>query len=81
MKISLSAAMAALLREVAGKHQIDVQSFVAVDGSWHLTDEDRENLVEAISTEFSATGLRPDSEPNQRGLQLEDLLDRINKFR
>jgi hypothetical protein len=36
---------------------------------------------DAISTEFSMTGLRSDDEPNMRGLQLEKLLDHINDIR
>jgi hypothetical protein len=72
--------MATLLREVAVKRGIDVRPFIANDGSWRITDSDRQILIEAISDEFSATGLRSDSEPNQRGLQLEELLDQINKF-
>ena len=80
MKVHLTHPMAGLLREVAAKHKIDVQLLVAEDGSWHLTEKDRDTLIEAISTEFCATGLRQDSEPNHRGFQLEELLDRMNRL-
>jgi hypothetical protein len=36
---------------------------------------------DAISTEFSMTGLRNNDEPNMRGLQSEKLLDHINDIR
>jgi hypothetical protein len=78
MGIRLSLPMTALLREVAKKHGVDPRALLNEDGTWHLTREDRENLIDAISSEFSVTGLKPDGEPNSRGLQLEELLDRIN---
>lgn len=80
MKFRFTLPMGSLLREVAVKRGIDVRPFIVSDGSWHMTDSDRQILIEAISDEFSATGLASDSEPNQRGLQLEKLLDQINKF-
>ncbi len=81
MKIDLPPEMANLLREVAKKHQVNVQPFAAPDGSWQLTDTDREILIDIISREFCAKGLGSDSEPNQRGFQLEELLDRLNRHR
>jgi hypothetical protein len=37
---------------------------------------DESNAVrQALTDEFCATGLRPDHEPNERGLQLEELID------
>ncbi len=81
MNVRLSLPMTALLREVAKKHGIDADGLLKDDGTWCLTPEDQENLIEAIASEFASTGLRPDSEPNERGLQLENLLDRINKLK
>lgn len=42
-----------------------------------LEDKVREALREALLEEFCATGLRVDSEPNERGLILEQLIDRL----
>jgi hypothetical protein len=81
MDIRLKFSKSALLQEVAAKHGIDVSSSMGVDGMWHLTPAIREALMDAISEEFAATGLMPDSEPNSRGLQLEELLDIINDLK
>ncbi|MEO6572833.1 MAG: RHS repeat-associated core domain-containing protein, partial [Polyangiaceae bacterium] len=51
----------------------------AVAGS--LRPDDVERLVGLISFEFSASGVGGDGEPNQRGLELERLLDVINSQR
>lgn len=80
MSLRLSFPMTVLLEDVAKKHGIDTSSFLKDDGTWSLAPEDRETLVEAISFEFAATGLQSDSEPNNRGLKLEELLDRINRW-
>jgi hypothetical protein len=69
-----------LLKEVAKKHGIDLGLFVRDDEAWDITRSDQETLIDAISAEFSATGLQSDSEPNSRGLQLEELLDKINQL-
>ena len=37
-------------------------------------------LCEIINYEFLQEGLESDFEPNQYGIDLEDLLDKINKF-
>lgn len=81
MKVRLPAEMLALLLEVATKYGIDIYVSSTSDGELHLRQAQRETLVEAISSEFVSTGLRPDSEPNDRGLKLEDLLDRLNRPR
>jgi hypothetical protein len=78
MNLRLDLSKSSLLREVAAKHGIDVSSLTGDDRTWHLTPDVRKALMDAISAEFAATGLKPDSEPNDRGLQLEELLDRIN---
>src|SRR3954464_10430678 len=44
-----------------------------------LTHGDRAQLCELIGAEFAATGLDGESEPTERGLRLERLLDAINR--
>jgi hypothetical protein len=39
-----------------------------------------QEIETAIGTEFTATGLGDDSEPNQRGVQLEQLLDEVMRW-
>ena len=47
--------------------------------SQEMTPSQREELAHLITLEFAASGLRPDDEPNERGLRLESLLDEINR--
>ena len=42
-----------------------------------LTAEQREDLRQAVTDELIETGLRDDDEPNERGLLLEELIDRL----
>jgi len=44
-----------------------------------LTPEDVDLLSDALLEEFTETGLRPDSEPNARGLKLEELIDIVRQ--
>lgn len=78
MDLRLKLPMATLLREVARKHGIDPASLQGADETWRLSGEEAEELVDALSSEFAATGLGPDGEPNSRGKQLEDLIDQLS---
>lgn len=42
-----------------------------------LTEYQRDELRQAVADEFVETGLRADDEPNERGLLLEELIDRL----
>ena len=77
-RIQIPSHLLPLLREVVCKHGIEIGRSVATDGFLELTDDQRTNLINAIAAEFTGTGLRSDFEPNQLGLELEALLDRIN---
>jgi hypothetical protein len=71
--------MMALLQEVAEKHRPSLLHLVAKFTAGSLAQDERQALIDAITAEFCATGLRPGSEPNERGLRLESLLDSLNK--
>ena len=43
-----------------------------------LSRDERRLIVEALGNEFAASGVAENSEPNRRGLQIEELLDIIN---
>ena len=43
-----------------------------------LSEEDKQELISALTQELLCTGLGDDDEPNGRGLLIEDLIDRIN---
>ena len=80
VRIRLNASFSALLREVAAKHHIDLTgSVTGLSGEWIFSNEERRAIIDAISDEFSETGLREDDEPNPRGHQLEALLDEVNR--
>jgi hypothetical protein len=44
-----------------------------------LNREERQAIINALSNEFTASGVGKDGEPTQRGLQLEELLDLVNR--
>ncbi len=46
---------------------------------WNLTRSDVEALMQAVTLEFMAAGLREDWEPNEYGLRLEALTDALNR--
>ena len=46
-----------------------------------LEDDERGDICELLGEEFAETGLRADSEPNERDYQLEELLDIVNRPR
>lgn len=74
----LSPEMDALLQEVAGKHGLDTTEQRQSQGRWLLSSQDRDQLIDAVTLEFTATGLDADDEPNRRGLELEGLVDHLN---
>ena len=46
-----------------------------------LTSEQVFDLQQALGNELCETGLHEDDEPNQRGLELEELIDWVGKQR
>lgn len=65
-----------LLREVVLQKCPDLLSALELD-PLSIPKKDRQRITKALGVEFCATGLHPDSEPNSRGLQLEELIDYI----
>lgn len=72
----------ALLLEVARKRSPEslriAEAFLS--GS-QLARPELDMLIDLISAEFLREGLRPDDEPTQLGLELEALLDDVNRRR
>jgi hypothetical protein len=67
-----------LLREVVMRHRPDLENLLDTLGKIPLGDDDRESLREAVHDEYLSTGLKnEDYEPNERGLWLEELIDRL----
>ncbi len=66
-----------LLKEIASKHNPSLLSVVTLVIKASVTIEQREQLREVIAMEFVRTGLGKDDEPNERGILLERLIDRL----
>lgn len=78
MTIRLPAELDFLLRDVARQQHVDISLLRNEEGDWMLDSIQRQELMDAVSDEFACSGLKPDDEPNERGLALENLLDRLN---
>jgi hypothetical protein len=66
-----------LLREILLRHRSPLSTMIDSIGIVPLTNEQREELRGVIADELVETGLGKDDEPNERGLLLERLIDRL----
>ena len=79
MKQILSEHQLILLREVVDGMCPDLNQRVTSADIGGLTWVERERIVGALGSEFASSGTGSDWEPTERGLQLEALLDIINR--
>ena len=77
MALQLPSKMSELLSEIVWKRDPSMIGAVASLQDIQLTDDQREDLRQAVTDELIETGLRDDDEPNERGLLLEELIDRL----
>jgi hypothetical protein len=77
MAVALSAKLSALLSEVLWKRDPSMIGIVASFQSAELTNDQREELRQILTDELMDTGLGDDDEPNERGLLLEELIDKL----
>lgn len=77
MALPLPSKMSELLSEVLWKRDPSMIGVVASLQEVQLSEDQREELRQAITDELMETGLRDDDEPNERGLMLEELIDRL----
>jgi hypothetical protein len=63
------------LNEVIGRRSPELMTLVQASLERDLTNEERSELAQIVTDEFSQFGLREDSEPNAYGLEMEDLID------
>ncbi|MDR0742447.1 MAG: hypothetical protein LBE98_03215 [Puniceicoccales bacterium] len=71
-----------LLEKVLQSQQVtDITLLGKVRNFNEVNNEDIENIIDVISDELMQYGFEKDYEPNKYGLQLEDLLDKVNKPR
>ncbi|MFE6001972.1 hypothetical protein ACFQ6C_34820, partial [Streptomyces sp. NPDC056454] len=71
MKRSISSRLQSLLIEIAAKHNFQLSE----EGFINPVELDRELLINALVQELLETGLGADDEPNQRGLEIEEIID------
>lgn len=76
----LSSTLKELLGGIILKHKPALMSVFELIGVQPLTEEQREALREIIAAELSESGLTENDEPNQRGLLIEELIDRLGHF-
>ena len=80
MALSLPQAMADVLREVVQDHRPDLLTILESRENIELTEQQRDDLRQAVTDEFCQTGLKENDEPNQRGLLLEEIIDRLGRL-
>lgn len=73
---SFSPNLRPLLIEIAAKHHLRLPDA----GIRYLVERDRELLIDALLLEFSQTGLDSDDEPNQRGIEIEEIIDFVGSL-
>lgn len=66
-----------IIRELLLQHKPSLLPILNSIGKEALTVEQRESLREVILDEFLQTGTEEDDEPNERGLMLEQLIDKL----
>jgi hypothetical protein len=66
-----------LLREAIARQNADLLPLLEGLYEGSLSADELNELREAVAGEFLDSGLGPGDEPNERGLQLEDLIDEL----
>jgi hypothetical protein len=69
--------MTELLSEVIWKRCPTMSGTLGSLQEVQLTEYQRDELRQAVTDEFCETGLQDNDEPNERGLLLEELIDRL----
>lgn len=65
-----------LLLLIAAKRSIQIPGFS--NRTLDTTEAEREQLIDLLTDEFIETGLNENDEPNQRGMEIEALIDILN---
>jgi len=78
--MNLSESGFALLIKCLKAHNPSLIPIVEANEMGGFSDDFYNQLREIVCDEFCDNGLMPDSEPNEYGLELEDLIDEIGRF-
>jgi hypothetical protein len=79
MKQALKPHQLQLLQEVVHNRCPDLLNHVEATNVNELSREERRIIVSALGNEFASSGVGEDSKINQKGFQLEELIDFINR--
>lgn len=77
---ALSPASLALLTEILGRRAPHLLAVIDGRRSLDFPLDVLKEIETAIDTEFTTNGLKADGEPNQRGIELEQLLDEVMRW-
>ena len=76
----LTAAEAALLRDIIERRRPSLANVVASLGQVPLSEDQREELRLALADELTERGLQLDGEPSSYGLSVDDLIGRLTTY-
>lgn len=79
MKQILKEPQSALLKEIVSRRCPQLAERTQSADISELDREERRTIIRALGSELMASGLDKDSEPTQRGLQIEQLIDIVNR--
>jgi len=79
MKQELKPNQVTLLKEIVRNRCPTLISRLQTTTLSELTRTERELIIDALGNEFAAAGITEDSEPNQRGFEIEDIIDIVNR--
>ena len=69
-----------LLRTIVIERDPSLLGLVDILGEKPITDEQRETLRHLLMDEILEHGLRSDYEHNRYGIEIEDIIDRLERF-
>ena len=79
--VSLPESLSSLLREVLERRAPELLTAIQGRSQVVINEHQKGVLQELLGDEFCETGLRGDDEPNQRGLDLEKLIDAFSPYK
>lgn len=81
MKVDLTERQKTIVKSLRHKGTQEVQHMLDDLENGNLAMADIEGLCAAINAEFMMEGILPSFEPNAHGIELEALLDTVNRAR
>lgn len=79
MKHELKPHQLTLLQEIVASRCPTLISRFQTPNPKDLNREERRLIINALADEFGTSGITTSSEPNQRGLQIEEIIDFVNR--